>query len=894
MKRIFQMFAGIVALTFVVAIASPGVQASNQGPGPQEPESPLLQQLQQATGGKLRISRHAETGKVSFLGASPQTAIAQPALAPHMTAPEPAARAFLQEYGALFGVSDAEEELTVLAERSLEDGRSFVRFQQAHRGVPVMGGELIVQVQADGAVVSANGEVLPGLDLDVQPAVDGATARDTALARIARDYGMAVSELQVTEEPALRIYNPALLGGPGPRFSALVWQVEVSAVELLPIRELVLVDAHLGNVALHFNQIHTAKNRNTYDAEDGSALPGTLRRSEGDGAYGDADVDNAHDYAGDTYDFFFNEHGRDSLNDAGMTLVSTTHYCPDGGSCPYANAFWNGSQMVYGEGMPADDVVGHELTHGVTNFSSNLFYYYQSGAINESLSDVWGEFIDQTNGAGTDTVGVRWQLGEDLPGSIGVIRDMSHPPAHGQPDRIGSANYFCLDAISPGGDSGGVHVNSGVNNKAAFLMVDGGTFNGYTVTGMGIPKVADLYYEVQTNLLTSGSNYADLYDALIQAALNLGFSAPERQVVQDALDAVEMNQPPCGSQPEAPICPIGQTPAYVFDDDLETPAGGNWASAAISGVDAWFYPQNPNPILSGLEYATSGDTHMWGFNYGGVADYYIAMTSGVTVPDDGYLHFHHDWNFEDSNDGSIAYDGGVVEYSVNGGGWTDAGALFSENGYNGTITATYDNPLGGRGAFTSESYGYTASRLDLSTLAGDSVRFRFRIGTDGLVEDGKVHYLGASTLRPNAWKVAKANELARDEGREPFTVSQPRYNLLDREVEDTYLAMCADYDIPVVPWSPLAQGVLTGKYSREDRAPEDATAHEDEGWKEYYLTEANFEVVDEVKAVAEELDATPPQVGLAWLMHHDPVPAPIIGARTVDQLEAAYGTPVVG
>jgi aryl-alcohol dehydrogenase-like predicted oxidoreductase len=164
---------------------------------------------------------------------------------------------------------------------------------------------------------------------------------------------------------------------------------------------------------------------------------------------------------------------------------------------------------------------------------------------------------------------------------------------------------------------------------------------------------------------------------------------------------------------------------------------------------------------------------------------------------------------------------------------------------------------------------------------------------NAIVAEGKVNFLGASTHVPDGWRIAKANELADRKGYEPFTVSQPRYNLLDREVEDTYLAMCADYDIPVVPWSPLAQGVLTGKYSREDRAPEDATAHEDEGWKEYYLTEANFEVVDEVKAVAEDVDATPAQVSLAWLMHHDQVPAPIIGARTVDQLEENLGAAAV-
>ncbi|WP_135303907.1 aldo/keto reductase [Haloarcula amylovorans] len=156
---------------------------------------------------------------------------------------------------------------------------------------------------------------------------------------------------------------------------------------------------------------------------------------------------------------------------------------------------------------------------------------------------------------------------------------------------------------------------------------------------------------------------------------------------------------------------------------------------------------------------------------------------------------------------------------------------------------------------------------------------------NGLVEDGKVNYLGASTFEPNAWRVAKANEIAKKEGLEPFTVSQPRYNLVNREVEGDYLDMCRDYGLGVCPWSPLGQGVLTGKYDREDREAEDSAASEDEGWKEAYLTEENFDVVDEVRTVADEVDATPAQVSLAWLMHHDAVASPLVGARTVDQLE---------
>ena len=172
--------------------------------------------------------------------------------------------------------------------------------------------------------------------------------------------------------------------------------------------------------------------------------------------------------------------------------------------------------MVYGDGFAnADDVVGHELTHGITEYTSNLLYLNQSGAINESLSDVFGELLDLTNGTGNDGPSVRWDVGEDLP-VIGAIRDMADPGRFGDPDRRGSPNYY-----NGADDSGGVHTNSGVNNKAAALLVDGGTFNGQTITALGITKTARIYYETETTLLGSGSGYTDLGTFLPRACTNL-------------------------------------------------------------------------------------------------------------------------------------------------------------------------------------------------------------------------------------------------------------------------------------------------------------------------------------------------------------------------------------
>ena len=164
---------------------------------------------------------------------------------------------------------------------------------------------------------------------------------------------------------------------------------------------------------------------------------------------------------------------------------------------------------------------------------------------------------------------------------------------------------------------------------------------------------------------------------------------------------------------------------------------------------------------------------------------------------------------------------------------------------------------------------------------------------DGLVDDGLVQYLGASTFRPNAWKVARANEIARKQGWEPFSVAQPRHNLVNREIEGEYMAFCEERGLGIVPWSPLAQGFLTGKYERDEVPPGDSTASDSEGWEERYLTEENFDALDVVRSVADEVDATPAQVSLAWQMHHPTITAPIVGARTVEQLEENLGAATV-
>ena len=278
--------------------------------------------------------------------------------------------------------------------------------------------------------------------------------------------------------------------------------------------------------------------------------------SEG-GTYGGgvADVQPVYNFLGDTYNFYSSRWGRDSIDGAGQALKASVRWCTNTtipnptpppptifqDACPnYPNAFYSSSQlqMYVGTGVGSDDIMGHELTHGVTGVESGLVYQNESGGINESLSDVFGESVDLVNGTGTDTAATRWQIGEDS--SLGVIRDMRTPANNNDPDKMTSRFWGFNSA-----DNGRVHTNSGVNNKAFFLLVDGQTFNTYTVTAIGLEKAIRVYYEAQTNLLTSGSDYGALANALRQACTNLtgtnGIVAADCTQVNNAVLATEMD-----------------------------------------------------------------------------------------------------------------------------------------------------------------------------------------------------------------------------------------------------------------------------------------------------------------------------------------------------------------
>ena len=699
------------------------------------------------------IKRHvnAQTGQVSFVlpgqGAvlAAGEALKGTSLAERRADP---AMALAQRFGPEFGLRDPARELAEMRRSQFDDGHIKVHYQQRYEGVPVIGGELIVHTNGEGDLYSINGEVGKGLSLSIEPTIAAEEAERNTRTAMAKWYQAAPEAFSVSE-PELWIFDPGLLM-PSSRPAELVWRMEVTAVDrVIPVRELVLVNANRGNISLHFNLIDTAWHAPssaaphlsaapqridetskalaltadvaTYTAGNGTSLPGTFLCAEGqpnctNGA--DLHADKAHAYAIGTYNLYAAQYGRDSFNNAGAQLVSTVHYDSN-----YQNAFWSGTQMVYGDGYGfalADDVVAHELTHGVTQNESNLFYFYQSGAINESFSDLWGEYYDQTNNQGNDGAGVAWQLGEDISG-LGAIRDLRDPTLFDQPDKMSSALY-AQDVF----DNGGVHINSGVNNKAVYLLVNGGTFNGKTVTALGWDKTAAIYYKVNTDLLVSGADYSDLYFALQIACSSLigqkGITAANCAEVKDAIDAVEMNtQPVPGFSTDAPYCEAGD-PTFLFSDGLES-GTGNWTFNNGNHL-RWQVDSVDGP------YTHSGSHSLFADDIPEEITDASARLKPLQIPGDAYLHFAHAYQFE-SFFFLGDFDGGVLEYSLNGGStWQDAGPLMEVNGYNGTVATGGGNPIEGRAAFVNSSHGYISTRLNLATLAGTTVTFRWRMGLD--------------------------------------------------------------------------------------------------------------------------------------------------------------------
>jgi len=464
---------------------------------------------------------------------APHPALAVAASSATTADPKSIALDFLRRSGAsLVAVAANLDWVPVQSEQFDDD--TVVRVTQYKDRVRIWGADLVFNVSRN-TIRSLSGAYIPSVAADTKPALSLDEAVKIAALALQNDPPRhddeelallaAVFSKPRLDEHELVFFNPALFEqGDGP--TALAYRLVLTASDD-SASATVVVDALTGKVWLSFSNYHSGKNRIVRDANGVTSTSGTTCYTES-GPVGTPHPDCVAAFvnSGLTYDYFFNTFGRDSFDGAGATMIAVVRY----GTAP--NAFWNGFITVYGPGFATRDVVAHEWSHAVTQYAippEGLIYQGQSGALNEAFSDVFGAMVDRDD----------WLMGEDTP--IGAIRSLANPPAYGDPDRV--SNYVCTT-----GDNGGVHTNSGIVNKLAYLMAEGGTFNDRPITAIGRNATERIFYRALTHHLTASATFADMYNALLAAAGALyGTSSTQYQTTLTAAQAVELNMPlPCG------------------------------------------------------------------------------------------------------------------------------------------------------------------------------------------------------------------------------------------------------------------------------------------------------------------------------------------------------------
>ncbi|WP_340379682.1 M4 family metallopeptidase [Streptomyces sp. SS7] len=280
--------------------------------------------------------------------------------------------------------------------------------------------------------------------------------------------------------------------------------------------------------------------RSIYDCGHGTDLPGTEVRSEGQDPGQDATVNRAYSGLGATFDLYLKAYARHSIDGDGLPLDASVHY--DEG---YNNAFWNGEQMVFGDGdgeifvdfTNSVDVIGHELTHGVTQYTANLTYYGQPGALNESMSDVFGSLIKQYT-LGQTASEADWLIGAGIlaPAVTGsALRSMKAPGTAYDDDVLGKDPQPATmdDYVRTGRDNGGVHINSGIPNHAFYLVAT-------ALGGHAWEKAGQIWYDVLTGgKLGQRALFTDFAKLTVKAArARFGDGGDELQAVQKAWEQV--------------------------------------------------------------------------------------------------------------------------------------------------------------------------------------------------------------------------------------------------------------------------------------------------------------------------------------------------------------------
>lgn len=388
----------LLAASLGLAFAAQAQQATLTG------QADAVNRLATDAGSTPEVTYHEVTGAARFVRLPRANGAAKMAAQARGKPMTDAARhegsvQFLKNYGSLFGIRNANEELGAARISKDRQGGTHITHKQFYRGLPVFGAELKTHYDASDNLVAANGTFVPGIDVDTTPTRSGDAATKLAMTRVVTDLGRPVK--LSASKPTLMIYREGLAQGvDGPNH--LAWEVVVG--NGVDVREFVYVDAHSGKVIQTTTGVFDAKNRRAYDGLGIDPAPGPNYPNnpfwvEGQAfPTGNLEADNMIAASSDIYDLFKKAFGRDSFDGNGATMDSIFNR---GDGCP--NASWNGTFISFCPGTTTDDVTAHEWGHAYTEYTHGLVYHWQPGALNEAYSDIWGETVDRINGRGGDT-----------------------------------------------------------------------------------------------------------------------------------------------------------------------------------------------------------------------------------------------------------------------------------------------------------------------------------------------------------------------------------------------------------------------------------------------------------------------------------------------------------
>lgn len=492
-------------------------------------------------------------------------------------------------------------------------GMKHYRYQQYYNGIPVENAVLVAHIKL-GKISSQNGKWIKDYPQDLPATAAISVSRALDLAK--KEIGARMYKWEIPgEEALLKKNNPSASYLPKgelvyysgeqdvvPSALRLAWKFDIYAQEPIS-RQLVFVDAQSGKIlgkrelihetnapgtavtaysgtqnimadytgaAYRLRETGRGNGINTYNLQKGTSYAAAVDFTDADNNWNNVNA-NQDEYATDahwgaemTYDYFFTKFNRNSIDNAGYALNSYIHY-----GTAYFNAFWDGYKMTYGDGDAAHgnkpltslDVCGHEITHGLTTNTSNLVYSYESGALNEGFSDIFGTAIEAFARPSNND----WLLG----GDFYTIRSMSNPNAYNQPDTYLGTNWY-----TGTGDNGGVHINSGVLNYWFYLLTMGGSGTNdhgvvYNVTGIGMDKAAAIAYRLNTFYLISTSEFFDARILGIQAAEDLyGIGSNEAIQTANAWTAVGLYGVSCGAVTGMNVSPLQDVTATLNWDAM--------------------------------------------------------------------------------------------------------------------------------------------------------------------------------------------------------------------------------------------------------------------------------------------------------------------------------------